>query len=185
MSNEMSPIKKKKQPIKKNPSQPEKVSQGQNLAKGNFERAARLEHLITREGYTALNQAIMDDKSIPEGVADLPDDNEIGMADLNSSDTFRKVDWFTELKTGLRCPICFGKCCSLHDIQKMEKKAASNVIKPLKYQLRPMTEHPVNHVSYIGRSSRGFAVHHSSYENLIKFSLEWSDFPNKSSHVYN
>ena len=55
----MSPIKKKKQPIKKKPSQPEKVSQGQNLAKGNVERAARLEHLIAREGYTALNQAIM------------------------------------------------------------------------------------------------------------------------------
>ena len=51
--------KKKRQPIKKKSSSAEKVTQGQNLVKGNKERAARLEYLIAREGYAAFNQAIM------------------------------------------------------------------------------------------------------------------------------
>ena len=46
-------------------------------------------------------------------------------------------------------------------------------IKSLKYQKRPNTEHPLNHVSYIGRSSKGHLIPHSSFENLIKFSMEW------------
>ena len=35
-------------------------------------------------------------------------------------------------------------------------------------QLRPLTEQLVNHITHIGRLSRGYAVHHSSFENLIK-----------------
>ena len=52
-------FKKKREPIKKKSSCAGKVSQGQILAKGNVERYERLEYLIAREGYAALDQAII------------------------------------------------------------------------------------------------------------------------------
>ena len=54
----MSP-KKKGQPSKKKSVSAEKVLKGQILAQGNVERLARLEYLISAEGYAALDQAIM------------------------------------------------------------------------------------------------------------------------------
>nr|CAH0111066.1 unnamed protein product [Daphnia galeata] len=45
--------------------------------------------------------------------------------------------------------------------------------KDLKHQQRPLTEHPVNHVCFIGRLSRGKAIDHSAFEILIDFAQNW------------
>jgi hypothetical protein len=173
-----------------------------DLNKENAVRARRLQQMVDSVGYENFSQEIVNDVTIPDGEEELPTDVDIGMAvDVDSSDSsvFRHLNFFEGLKSGLKCPICFGPDWTLSKMPKSEKlgcyycahnafhdhERPESDIKTLKYQERPLTELLLNHVACVGRSSRGYSIPHSSFENLIKFSQEWSSFPHRLSHISN
>jgi hypothetical protein len=85
-----------------------------NICEENAERARILQQRIDGDGFDRIYQLIMDDDTLPNGVP-LPCGIDIGMADAESAELYRTVDYFT-LLAGQTCKNCHAQVFTFYKL---------------------------------------------------------------------